>query len=70
MPGDFRPDVGKTVVILVTFALSNSPLVVPLALVAGFVGHKHNLAVGTSMLVLSISLPFQTQAAPTRVSQN
>jgi hypothetical protein len=42
-------------------------LVGTLALVAGFVGHKHNLAVGASMLLLSVSLPFETQPAPTRV---
>jgi hypothetical protein len=43
-------------------------LVGTLALVAGFVGHKHNLAVGASILLLSISLPFETQPASTRVS--
>jgi len=43
-------------------------LVGTLALFAGFVGHRHNLAVGASMLLLSISLRFETQIAPTRVS--
>ena len=29
-----------------------------LAILAGFVGHKHNFFVGTSLLVLSVALPF------------
>jgi hypothetical protein len=34
-----------------------------LAVFAGFVGHKHNLAVGGSLLLLSIVLPFENQVA-------
>jgi hypothetical protein len=39
-----------------------------LALLAGFVGHRHNLAVAASMLLLSIFLPFETQIESTRIS--
>jgi len=39
-----------------------------LALFAGFVGHRHNLAVAASMLLLSIFLPFETQIDSTRIS--
>jgi hypothetical protein len=38
-------------------------LIGSLAVFAGFVGHKHNLAVGGSLLLLSIVLPFEGQIA-------
>ena len=43
-----------------------------LALFAGFVGHRHNLAVAASMLLLSIFLPFETEidSNPISVGQN
>ena len=39
-----------------------------LAVFAGFVGHRHNLAVGGSLLLISIVLPFEAQIAPTRAA--
>src|SRR5207248_11357921 len=39
-----------------------------LAVFAGLVGHKHNLAVGGSLLLISIVLPFEAQIAPTRAA--
>ena len=39
-----------------------------LAVIAGFVGHRHNFVVGASLLLLSVLLPFETSMRARHVS--